>query len=412
MMRMSFGFTCYLVLALVATSAFAACGGTSSTGTASRAEGSGGGGDPGSKPGAGGAVIMTDSGGGPGSTPGDFASCAKGSASASRLPVYLSFVLDGSGSMNHDNKWVAVTGAIDAIFTDMQKKADPGVGVGLLVYSDSSDPNRDTDGKYPSKVDVPIAFVDQAQLGKLIKRTAPPVAPESNTPTGTALSGAYEALANLTPSAPLLAGGKRVVVLMTDGIPTDKGCKNTKKDGTDDYASYECIKDAASQLKQGGPSGPIETFVIGVGPLPGDYETYDPYFLGTLAMAGGTAPPGCNPKSNSAGAKDLCYFNIDPTGATAEQTEQAFTTVLDDIRGQVASCTLAVDGGGDNGLDLNLVNVQLSEVTVAQDPQNGWTYTVPNDARSVTLHGSACDRLLNDPTAKVSIVIGCATVVP
>ncbi len=406
--------TSFGCVALAASFALAGCGTSSSGSPVSRGQGGASAAGAGaSGNGVSGSGIITDpgtgTGGGSGTTPGQFASCATGNASASRLPVYLLFVLDGSGSMNHDNKWVAVTGAIDAIFTDMQKKADPGVGAGLIVYSDTTDPNLNTGGDYPSKVDVPISFVSQAQLGSLIKRTAPPVAPKSNTPTGRALLGAYTELTSLAPGAPLLPGGKKVVVLMTDGIPTDQGCKNSKQDGTDDYASYSCVQNAAMELAKASPDGPIETFVIGVGPLPGDFMTYDPYFLGTLALAGGTAPQGCNPKSTDAAS--LCYFNIDPTGATAQQTQQAFGAVLDTIRGQVASCTLAIRGSGSADIDPGQVNVVLDGMTVEQDAMNGWTYDNPQNPSSVTLHGSACGTLTNDPNATISIVLGCITVV-
>jgi hypothetical protein len=199
------------------------------------------------------------------------------------------------------------------------------------------------------------------------------------------------------------------VVLMTDGIPTDQGCKNVNKDGTDDYAANACVKMAKSELVAKAPASPVETFVIGVGPLPGDFATYDPYFLAELAVAGGSAPPGCNPRSNVAGAKDLCYFNIDPTGATAEATQKAFTDALDAIRGQVVSCTLGITPQAGGTIDPEKVNVLLNEATVAQDETDGWTYDDPNQPTSVTLHGAACETLKSDPAAKISIVLGCVT---
>ena len=177
-----------------------------------------------------------------------------------------------SGSMNHDNKWVAAIGAIDGIFTKMQTNADPGVGAGLIVYSDSQDPNLNVGGDYPTNIDVPIAFVDQPHRDKLVGRTAPPDAPQSNTPTGRALTGAYAELAGFQAPAPLLPNGKKVVVLLTDGIPTDRDCKTMSKDGSEDYPNNFCVKMAATQLATTGPMGPIETFVIGTGPVPGDFE--------------------------------------------------------------------------------------------------------------------------------------------
>jgi hypothetical protein len=337
--------------------------------------------------------------------------CAMGEAKAARLPVYLLFVLDGSGSMSHDNKWVAATGAIDAIFTDMAQKGDPGVGAGLIVYSDSTDPNLNVDGDYPTSRDVPIGFVDQPQLAKLVARTAPPVQPQSNTPTGRALTGGYAELSKLQPVAPLLSDGKKVLVLLTDGIPTDRDCKTVNKDGTDDYTQNFCVRMAATELAKAGPEGPIQTFVIGTGPLPGDFMTYDPYFLGALAVAGGSAPMGCNPKANAAGGTNTCYFNVDPTGATATATQQAFLAAINDIRGQVSSCTLSITPTpGAGPIDPTKVNVVLNGTTVPQNPADGWTYDDPRSPTSVTLHGTSCDALKSDPNAKISIVLGCAVV--
>jgi hypothetical protein len=333
--------------------------------------------------------------------------CATGTAQATRLPVYLMFVLDGSKSMNHDNKWVAAIGAMNAIFGDMRSQADPGLGAGLIVYSDAMDPNLQTDDPYPTALDVPIAFVDEAQLGKLVSRTAPPNKGESNTPTGRALTGAYEALRSFRPAAPLAAGGKRVVVLLTDGVPTDPACNTEAKDGSDDYASNGCVSLAADQLSTAGE--PIQTFVIGTGPLPGDFETYDPYFLGYLAVAGGSSPAGCNPKSNSGGASDLCYFNIDPTGATAEATQTAFTQAIDQIRGQVASCTIAVAANGSGAIDPEEVNVYIAGMKIFQDSVDGWTYDDPKKPTSVTLNGAACARLEAQPGAEIKVELGCRT---
>jgi hypothetical protein len=351
-------------------------------------------------------------GDGAGAVDSGFASCATGSAAASRQPIYLMFVLDGSGSMNHDNKWVAAIGAIDGIFKDMRAADDYGVGAGLIVYSDSDDPNLDTGGSYPSSRDVPLAFVDQAQLDALIARTAAPVSPQSNTPTGRALTGAYATLASFQPQPPLLPDGKKVVVLLTDGVPTDRDCKTQDKTGNEDYTQNYCVKMAAMQVSRPGPEGPIQTFVIGTGPVPGDFATYDTYFLGHLAAAGGSGPPGCDPKANTAGAANFCYFQVDPTGADAAKTQQAFTDAIAAIRGQVSSCTLAVHPTNAGDIDPTTVNVVLNGMTILKDPMNGWTYDDPQNPQSITLHGDSCAKLKGDSMAQVSIVLGCKSEVP
>lgn len=335
-------------------------------------------------------------------------SCATGEAQASREAIYLLFVLDGSGSMSSNNKWSAATGAIDAIFSDMQTKADPGVGAGLIVFSDVNDPNILCFGgacAYPSAKDIPIGFVDAAQLASLNGRTASPDQPQSGTPTGKAITGGYAELSAFKPTGKLLPNGKKVLVLLTDGVPTDT-CKPKSTNGSDDYTVNECVKMAATNLTTVGPAGPIETFVIGVGALPGDYRNYDSAFLGALAVAGGSAPKGCNPKENTPGAADFCYFNVDPTGSSTA-TQQAFEKAINDIRGQVSSCTLALNPTSAGTINPANVNVTLNGTPIPKDPANGWTYDDPAKPTSVTLHGSYCDTLKNDPNAKVSIVLGC-----
>jgi hypothetical protein len=336
------------------------------------------------------------------------ASCAKGEATASREAAYLLFILDGSGSMSSSNKWTAATGAIDAIFGDMKTKADPGIGAGLIVFSDTQDPNLGCGFgacTYPSSRDVGIGFVDQGQLTKLTGRTASPVQPNYKTPTGTALTGGYASLSAYQPTAPLLPGGKKVVVLITDGVPTDT-CKTVKQDGTDDYTQNECVKMAATRLAAAAPGGPLQTFVIGVGGLPGDFKNFDAYFLGALAKAGGSAPASCNPKENSPGASDYCYFAVDPSGSSTA-TQQAFEKAINDIRGQVSSCTLAIGATDAGVIDPTKVNVKLNGTTVLKDPVDGWSYDDPAHPTSVTLHGASCATLKNDPNAKVSIELGC-----
>jgi hypothetical protein len=387
-------------LALVAPIAvMSSCGGARSEGFSPAGDGGDGAGD-----GKGGTFVTGDGGGNP-----DFNGCAVGEAAASRQPVYLLFILDGSGSMSHDSKWDAATAAIDALFTDLATLADPGLGAGLIVFSDSQDPNLNTGGAYPSSRDVPIAFVDQAQLAKLVGRTKSPDAPQSNTPTGRALSGGYDTLGAFQPALPLQPYGKKVVVLITDGIPTDHNCKTTNQNGTDDYTQNACVKMAAAQITIGAPKGPIETFVIGVGPLPGDFQTYDPYFLAALAMAGGSAPAGCDPKANSGGANGFCYFNVDPTNASPAATQKGLEDAIGAIRGQLATCTLRINPTDAGTIDPGKVNVVVNGVTVPQDATNGWTYDDPQNPTSVTLHGAPCDTLKNDASAKVSIVLGCKT---
>jgi len=394
----------------------AACGSTktdSGFGGSSSSSGGSGGGDAGASSSSGGS--SSSSGGGSSGSFGDGsiaegggmlgdAGCATASAKATKSPVYMLFVLDGSGSMSQDNKWTAATAALEAIFADMQKQADPGIGVGLNVFSDSQDPTGGG-GPYPSNVDVKINFVGAAQDSALNNRLSG--GPAGGTPTGTALQGGYTELENYVALTPLPPGGQKVLVLITDGVPTD----NCSPGGS--YTSNACVVEAGQELMKAMPQGPILTYVIGTGVYPStQLSNFDPNFLGNLALAGGTGPKNCNPNENTAGATDLCFFEVDPTAGNASQTEMAFETAINAIRGQVLSCTFPLNLDKDAGmLDPSKVNVTVDGMTVSQDPNNGWTYDNPSNPTEIIFHGTSCNNLKMNSMATVNIILGCATIV-
>jgi hypothetical protein len=330
--------------------------------------------------------------------------CATASAEAKKTPVYMLFILDGSSSMQEDGKWPAATQALDAIFADMQSKGDPGVGVGLIVFSDTYDFTF-ASGPYPETgIDVPIAFVDAAHLDALNARLSGQ--PWGNTPTGTALQGGYGELESYVAAAPLPPGGQKVLVLITDGVPTDRCAA-----GGYSYTANRCVVEAGQELAEGPPAGPVLTFVVGTGVFPSDdLADFDPSFLGNLAQSGGTGPAGCNPDENSS-SSDLCYFEVDPTRGSQTRTEQAFEAAINAIRAQVLSCTFPLSPNADAGtVDPAKVNVTLDGTTVPQSSTNGWSYDDPVDPTAITLNGSACALVKSDSTASVQIVLGCATI--
>ena len=330
------------------------------------------------------------------------AGCATATAKATKTPVYMLFVLDGSGSMKQNNKWPAATQALKAIFADMQKQADTGIGVGLIVFSDTKDPTH-ASGPYPDSADVSINFVGAAQVSALDGRLSG--GPSRDTPTGTALKGGYSELASYVPLTPIPPGGQKVLVLITDGVPTDNCAQNGGS-----YTSNACVMEAASELTASPPTGPVLTFVIGTGVFPStDLGNFDPSFLGNLAQAGGTGPKGCNQNENSV-TTDLCYFEVDPTAGSATQTEQAFEAAINAIRGQVLSCTFPLNITDAGTVDPTKVNVTVDGTTVPQSATNGWSYNDPNNPTAIVFNGAACTNLKNDPSASVQIVLGCATI--
>ncbi len=408
-MRLSL--TRFALVALMSAPVAAACGGT--TPTFSNPGGSSGGGAGGS--GSGGAIGSGSGGNTPPLSSGDGgsstsslspdASCAKASGTATRAPVYMLFVLDGSGSMGQENKWTAATGALTSIFATMTN--NPGLGVGLIVFADSMDQTLSSGpGPYPEAgIDVPIGYVTSAQNTALDQRISG--SPNSNTPTYYALQGGYGEIGSFVPAPPLETGGTKVLVLITDGVPTDQQC-STKHAGTN-YPTNPCVTMAATQFAA---SPPVLTFVIGVGEFPStNLQSFDPAWLGNLAKAGGGAPAGCNP-DETASTSDLCYFEVDPSqAASASALQTSFANALAAISGQVLSCTFPLQTTGLGAIDPSLVNVEVDNNTVPQSATNGWSFDNPSAPTAVIFNGAACANLKTDPNVKVSIVVGCATIV-
>jgi len=342
-------------------------------------------------------------------------SCATASAEARRVPVYMLFIIDGSGSMDGfdgtgfipgerepdpaspgretGKKWIAVRDAMAAFYDDLATKKDPSFAVGMYLFSSTAT-------KSATAVDVPIAFVDAAHASALKARLAPPVFPTGGTPLGTSITGQLGILKAYTPAAPVEPNGKYVLVAMTDGIPTDP--KNMSLD-------------AATAAKTGTP--PVATFAVGVGNEDANPATvYDEVFMKDLAMAGGTAAAGCNPAwGNADKTGKPCHFQITPGSKTAAQIKTEFLAAINAIRDQVASCefplTKPAGAGEIDPANVNVVKTSGGkDTTIPQSPTDGWVYDDPNNPTKVFLKGKACDDLKADPEAKIKIVVGCKTV--
>lgn len=325
------------------------------------------------------------------------AGCATASTDTTKAPVFMEIVLDGSGSMSDDGKWTAAVGALDAVFDDWLAEADPNIGVGLLVFADQLDPTSGS-GPYPSAKDIYPAFVNQSQHDALRARIDTSDA-YGGTPTYTALSGAYAKMKAYKPLPPLPADGRKVVVLMTDGVPTDGP-------GSQDTTA------ASAALNLGAPQGPIKTFSVGIGPFPGDGFGYDSNFMGDLAVAGGTrASPQCDPHATQ--INNVCHFQITPGGKPIAQLKQDFINAINRIRGVASGCEYAISSEG-GIIDPNLINVIWTDSNgkqhvISQDENDGWTYDDPGNPTKVILHGQACGDTSQDPSAVVKILIGCKT---
>jgi hypothetical protein len=332
------------------------------------------------------------------------AGCATATADVTRQPIYMLLLLDGSGSMNDEGKWTAMVPTLSAFFDDLELQKDPSFGVGLTVFSDTKDTTKGA-GPYPA-IDVPIAFIDAAHGAALRARLA--TTPQGPTPTLAVLTGQYPLIEAFTPSPPLLANGKKVVVLMTDGVPYPDS----------DTQKGPCVQAAQNELAKTAPAGPVTTFAVGIGHyFPYDPTTYDPAFMGDLAIAGGAPNQPCTPHELY-DVSHMCHFQVTPAAQGLPfQLEHDLRAAFDKIRSEVTSCALTLDkADGGQAVDPSKVNVVFTNsngkrIVLVEDPKDGWSYDDPNAPSQVILNGAACQMLKNDPDGRLVVVLGCKTIV-
>ncbi len=330
-------------------------------------------------------------------------SCATARGKANRVPAYMLFVVDGSGSMISDNKWVSAVSALTAVFDELKGLSSNSIAVGLTIFADRQDYTigEFSAGPY-SQIDVQLGFVGVSQHASLRQRVET-TEPYAGTPTYEVLNGQYPLLAQYVPKGPIDADGKKVLVLLSDGVPDPD-----MPAGADEQAfSIKLAEDWAKK------SDSILTFSVGIGSLNAP-DVYDPKFMAKLAQAGGTARAGCDPNETN-DAKKMCHFQITPGGKTKTALTSDFLAAINDIRAQAASCEFKLDRTGGT-LDPSKVNVVYSssdgtQSVLPQSGSDGWSFDNPTDPKKVILTGPACERVKHDPNAKVDIVIGCFTLV-
>lgn len=336
--------------------------------------------------------------------------CATSQAEATKIPTYIEFVLDGSGSMNPNkpgdpDKWSAASDALVEVFDDMRNRNDDTVAAGLIVFSDTLDPT--IGGPYPTNVDIYPDFVSVAHGARLISRLAGKG--QFATPTFAALTGAFNVIRTFDPSKfpPLKTGGQKLVVFISDGIPAGAGA-GTKQ---------ESIDLVAQELARPAPQGPTKTFSVGVGRFPAMLDSgaygYDPVFMADLAIAGGTrSTPNCDPME-LVDPRKTCHHQIDPDQGNPVELKNAFLSALNQIRFQSVGCSFDLDITG--ALDTSRVNVIFTdnvgnERVVPKDDQDGWAFDDPASPSHVELKGPWCDEVSANLGAKVRVIVGCATV--
>ena len=324
------------------------------------------------------------------------------------------FVLDGSNTMNDYGKWNAIVPAISAIIDQVASKNDHTVGLGLIGFADRDDPTGQPGGvygPYPSSIDVPIGFVDAAQAAALKGRLA--TTPKGITPTQAALEGGYALLRDFQPPGSLRPGGRKVLVLITDGVPMS-GLANFTCPPTDGVCTQTQIANSVQLAENASKVDRINTFAVGVGAFPGDPAEmdYDPVFMGRLAVAGGTRrSPTCNPKENQ-NVANVCHFQVTPGMKTPQELrEEAFRTI-NAIREQTVGCDFAIKSPP-TGLHLDSHTASVRQKladgtkrTILPNATNGWSFDDPNRPTRVVLNGEACSNYRKQG-GEVEVVLAC-----
>jgi uncharacterized protein YegL len=217
--------------------------------------------------------------------------------------VILELVVDESGSMTGE-KWDALRDSLLALFDDIANDDDSQLRIGLVMFDDA--------------VRTPVSpkpLTQAGQLDNLRHAIDKPDPHGGGTATHDALQAAVDVLEGVTGSV------RRVLVLLSDGSPT--GGNDEKRD---------CEKLVSVHHAEDG----ISTFAVGIGQFPSDSTAlYDPAFMGRLAVAGGTAPDGCEPESLD--ESNICHYQVTP-GGDPGRLEQSLGAALDAIRQSATTC--------------------------------------------------------------------------
>lgn len=373
-------------------------------------------------------------------------SCATFSAAAKQATAAMLFVLDGSASMNQQNKWgtaqLAVVKAIDKDVFDT-------MSLGMMVFPNSlvNAPacllglvSKVSCG-FPDKTTIQVPLANAGTL----KSSAPAgvrhdvyqhlvfTTPLSNSDDGSPI---YDALASGYDILKSYNVEKRILVLVTDGGFSCTSLSNPTRPGDSDGLCPDWeIPDTVNKLINDTrllPVAAVNTFVVGVpgsdsaGEMQGQFATPNYHMklaLSTYAVSGSpdTVDPSCDKGTvfTKGGADPAKPCHIDLSNG-ANFNPDALASAISAIRGKALGCLYTLpDPPVGKTIDLALVNVVVTiggvKTTIpkrsspADDcAKDGcWDYT---GTQQVQLLGKTCADVSAATDAKVDISVGCATI--
>lgn len=363
--------------------------------------------------------------------------CGSSTYTATQAPASIVFVLDASESMNDGGKW---SSAALAIVSAIDQDAFDSMSIGLLAF-----PNAMVTGPScvfgvpvacgsPALPQIPIkaAGKDKSSASTGVRHdiyawlsSNAPKSGYDGTPTYQALKTSYDFLRLSS------AKNKLIAVLITDGSPScaslsSRGGYNDANGCADwEYPStlIKLIKDAHDDA-----TAPVRTFVVGVpgSDTTGTDATKEPPYvsrnaLSAYAYAGSpeTSPAACQGTFTAPGTEPTTPCHFDMSTSTSFDASKLGSAIAK-IRGSVLGCTYELPTSSSGTVDKAKVNVRIEDKSGgsdlkkrsdASDPCTSdgcWDYTPDG---KIELLGKACDEAKALTDGKVTIVVGCATVV-
>jgi von Willebrand factor type A domain len=313
------------------------------------------------------------------------AACGANRTPTAQAPGAVLIVLDRSASMDEtpqgaeprfgeESKWQLATAALKDVVAGLPT----GLKVGLSMFPTGFSCD-------PPTPQVPIA--DIVTTRSLILSNLSSNTNGSTTPTTPALIGA-DALLSAAKGV-----GARTILFLSDGQPN--GCGS----------NVSSVADAVKTAQSHG----IRTFVIGIPGSPDNDFSH-------LAVLGQTKrAPNCVDKCQVGFANPVncCHYVT-----SASDFQNTLKTVLTEIAGKIKTdCVYPIPpaaGAADKSKVNVVTNVGGKEEIVPQTAESntssGWQYT-DGSKTSVLLKGESCKKVVDDPTSKVDILIGCSTVI-
>ena len=327
-------------------------------------------------------------------------SCAAEDVEAELTPVYMVFIYDTSGSMgdsraadgtvlweNRAQRWEPMKAGMLAFFDD---PGSSNLYASLEYFPATGDFNATCTANYASP-SVPLTPLNESAplINSLNAKN-----PGGGTPTLPALRGAVEYARELKRTN---RNAHVTVVLVTDGEPAVVGADGQVDEACPAGDSLPNTVEGVAAIARAAyedPSLQITVNVVGVG------DAVDS--LSQIAIAGGT---------------QLVLI----TATDPEATSNTLKETLRSIQVAHFSCDMAIPDPPAGEVFLkDMVNVNFAHADGTSEPilksvgcasGVGWQYDDEENPTMIQLCQGSCNAIQNDPTGKLKVAFGCATVV-